>query len=242
MDKIDKNPDTLQKAAQAIADADALLIGASNGLSIAEGYHVFADNDMFRSRFGDFRQRYGIRNVIEGCFFPYPDAESRKEFCRRLVQQWVEEYRPSEVMKDLLALVGGKDYFVLTTNGDTHLELAGFHPTQVFELEGTFLQMLHDAPIEDKSGELQQFLAHYHGKRLVILELGIGSRNRLIKLPLMQLTAREPYATYITLNLAHELYIPDEISRQSIGLPGDIAATLHELNQLVPIERTSPEM
>ena len=29
----------IQQAAQAIARADALLIGASNGLSIAEGYH-----------------------------------------------------------------------------------------------------------------------------------------------------------------------------------------------------------
>ena len=34
----------IQQAAQAIVRADALLIGASNGLSIAEGYHVFANN------------------------------------------------------------------------------------------------------------------------------------------------------------------------------------------------------
>ncbi len=32
-----------------IAQADAILIGASNGLSIAEGYHIFANNEMFRS-------------------------------------------------------------------------------------------------------------------------------------------------------------------------------------------------
>ena len=30
-----------------IAQADAILIGASNGLSIAEGYHIFANNEMF---------------------------------------------------------------------------------------------------------------------------------------------------------------------------------------------------
>ena len=35
--------DKIQQAAQAIKDADALLIGASNGLSIAEGYHIFAN-------------------------------------------------------------------------------------------------------------------------------------------------------------------------------------------------------
>ena len=54
----------IQQAAQAIVRADALLIGASNGLSIAEGYHVFANNEMFRCQFGDFQQQYGIRNVI----------------------------------------------------------------------------------------------------------------------------------------------------------------------------------
>lgn len=35
------------KVCKAIAEADALLIGASNGLSIAEGYHIFANNAMF---------------------------------------------------------------------------------------------------------------------------------------------------------------------------------------------------
>ena len=57
----------IQRAAQAIREADALLIGASNGLSIAEGYHIFANNEMFRRQFGDFQQKYGIRSVIEGC-------------------------------------------------------------------------------------------------------------------------------------------------------------------------------
>ena len=47
----------------------------------------------------------------------------------------------------------------------------------------------------------------------------------------MQLAAREPQAVYITLNLAQELYIPDEIAYKSIGLVGDIALTLRELRE-----------
>lgn len=219
----------IQKAAQAIMEADALLIGASNGLSIAEGYHIFADNEMFRRQFGDFRQKYGIRNVIEGCFYHYPDGEDRRVFLNRLVRYWVKDYRPSQVMKDLLSIVAGKDYFILTSNADTHLELSGFAPDKVFEVEGTFEDMLHHRPMQDKTQEANAFLDRYHGKQLVILELGIGSRNRLIKLPLMQLVACEPRATYITLNLEQELYIPDEIAEKSIGLEGDIAFTLHQL-------------
>ena len=224
----------IQKAAETIARADALLIGASNGLSIAEGYHIFADNEMFRRQFGDFQQKYGIRNVIEGCFYHYPTMNDRQEFLDRLVRYWVKDYRPSQVMKDLLAIVNGKDYFILTSNADTHLELSGFDAERVFEVEGTFEDMLHNRSIQDKSQEVNTFLDHYHGKRLVILELGIGKRNRMIKLPLMQLAADEPHATYITLNLAPELYIPDAIAHKSIGLEGDIAVTLGELKGLLP--------
>lgn len=221
----------IQQAAEAIRDADALLIGASNGLSIAEDYHIFAHNEMFHRQFGDYWQRFGIRNVLEGCFYHYPHEDDRREFLRRLIGYWVTDYRPSQVMKDLLAVVGDKDYFILTSNADTHLELSGFAPSKVFEVEGTFEDMLHNRPMQDKSQEANAFLNRYHGKRLAILELGIGSRNRLIKLPLMQLAAREPQATYITLNLARELYIPDEIAEKSIGLSGDIAVTLRKLKQ-----------
>lgn len=219
----------IEKACRAIVQADALLIGASNGLSRAEGYHLFADNEMFRSQFGDFRQQYGIRSVIEGCFFSYPEAGKRREFLQRLVDYWVKDYCPSQVMKDLLAIVQGKDYFIITTNADTHFEISGFDSDKVFELEGTFEQLLAGRPIEDKSSRVQNFLTRYHGKRLVMLELGVGMHNRMIKQPLMQLAASEPCATYITLNLASELYIPQAIASKSIALEGDIAVTLQEL-------------
>ena len=219
----------IDKARKAITEADALLLGASNGLSIAEGYNIFANNEMFRRQFGDFQQAFGIRNVIEGCFFKYPEKKDRDEFLRRLTQYWISDYTPSQVMKDLLAVVGEKDYFILTSNADTHLEISGFDPHRVFEIEGTFENIRLQTEIEDKNHQAQAFLNRYHGKKLVILELGIGIRNRLIKLPLMELAAREPESTYITLNLAQELYIPGEISDRSIGLAGDIGNTLHEL-------------
>lgn len=38
-----------------IQDADSIVIGASNGLSISKGIHIFADNVVFQKHFGDFR-------------------------------------------------------------------------------------------------------------------------------------------------------------------------------------------
>lgn len=221
----------IEKAKIAIRDADAILVGASNGLSIAEGYHIFANNEMFHRQFGDFERKFGIRNVIEGCFYSYPDEATRNEFVARLNKLWVEEYVPSEVMKDLMAVIGDKDYFIVTSNADSHLEIAGFDHDKIFEIEGKFSDIVLHRRFEDKSSLLNAFLARYHGRNLVILELGIGSRNTLIKQPLMQLTASEPNATYITLNLPHEIYVPEQIAAKSIALPGDIAKTLKELSE-----------
>ena len=49
----------LKPIAAKIKEADAILIGASNGLSITEGLHLFADNVAFDELFGDFKQKYG---------------------------------------------------------------------------------------------------------------------------------------------------------------------------------------
>lgn len=223
--------DHINMACKAISEADALLIGASNGLSIAEGYHIFANNEMFQRQFGDFQERFGIRNVIEGCFFHYPDETFRHAFLSRLIHFWVKDYTPSQVMKDLLTIVGSKNYFILTTNADTHLELTGFDPDKVFEMEGTFEQFLSGKQIPDKTRLAQDFIAQYQNKCLVILELGVGKNNRIIKQQLMTLAAHLPLSTYITLNLENELYIPEVIADRSIGLEGDIAVTLSLLKK-----------
>ena len=46
-----------QEISQIIKEADGILIGASNGLSIAEGYNIFADDAWFQENIGDFRQQ-----------------------------------------------------------------------------------------------------------------------------------------------------------------------------------------
>ena len=158
----------IEKAKSLISDADALLIGASNGLSIAEGYNIFADNEMFRREFGEFRQRFGIRNVLEGVFYQYPSALDRHEFLKKLVKIWVKDYHPSEVMMNLRKIVGDKDYFILTTNADEHLEKAGFSSEKIWEIEGTFLQLLHGRASENKQVELNAFLSKYSNQKLVI--------------------------------------------------------------------------
>ena len=223
---------SIEKAKKALQEAGAVIIGASNGLSISEGYNIFADNEMFRQQFGDFREKYGIRNVLDGIFSENMNSENRQAFLERLIKLWTEDYKPSATMCNLYSLVKSKQYFVLTTNADEHLEAAGFDSDHVWEIEGTVRTTLRNEPPINRNEAFNKFISKFNGKKIVFLELGIGSRNRIIKLPMMQMVYRQPMATYITLNLPNEIFIPDEIAEKSIALPGDISETLTKLNQV----------
>ena len=221
----------IEKARKALVGADAILIGASNGLSISEGYNIFADNEMFRRQFGDMALRYGFHSVLQGVFFRFPTREAHDEFHSRLVKYWVKDYCPSQVMKDLRKVVGEKPYFIITTNCDMHLEKAGFAEDRIWELEGTFVSGVTHELDMSKRPAFDRFLGDYGGKRLVVVELGIGSQNRIIKPVLYQVAHREPMATFITLNLPDEIVVPQEIGPKTVPLPGDIAKTLEELSK-----------
>lgn len=262
-----------------IQEADAILIGASNGLSISEGFNIFANDAWFQENFGDFQNKYGLRNVLDGCFTKFPTEEEKWGFWSRLVWHKSYQYQPSNIMQNLYRMASGRDYFVLTSNGEDHFVPSGFDPHRVFEIEGQYTSMccaqhchegvysnreavekmakaehnglvptellpkcpqcggpmkIHMAAdnsffqsswFHEKQAAYQEFLKRNHGKRLVILELGVGWRNQLIKEPFMRLTAAEPAATYITFNKG-EVYIPQEISGKSIGVDGDIALAL----------------
>ncbi len=85
----------------------------------------------------------------------------------------------------------------------------------------------------------QEFVAAMHGKKLVVLELGIGSRNQAIKAPLMELVRSEENATYVTLNREQDLYVPGVIADKSIALPGDIDDTLPRLLALLGFDEAA---
>ena len=271
----------MNKIAEKIKSADAILIGASNGLSITEGIHLFANNQAFGELFGDYQRKYGLTNLLSGMLGQWPSDEEMWGFWSRMVNHYSNNYEPSNAMKDLRAIVGDRDYFVVTSNGEQHFEKAGFDDDKVFEVEGDWLHMqcasgCHNERYEwsdlaKKMAESQvdgrvptdlipkcpkcggtmipnmaashsfipklgvqeaykDFLSKYHGKRLVILELGIGWRNQLIKAPLMRLTAEEPNATYVTINLG-EIYITDNIKEKSYGLDGYLEPILHEIRE-----------
>ena len=55
-------------------EADAIVVGAGAGLSTAAGFTY--SGARFKRYFSDFRERFGIRDMYSGGFFPFPDAET----------------------------------------------------------------------------------------------------------------------------------------------------------------------
>ena len=124
-----------QEISQIIKEADGILIGASNGLSIAEGYNIFADDAWFQKNMGDFREKYGLYCVLQGFSVPMK-VEEKWAFVSRLVKAKAMQDEPSEIMKNIYALVKDKEYFVVTSNAEDHFVPAGFEADRVFEMEG----------------------------------------------------------------------------------------------------------
>ncbi len=63
--------------AEKFREADAILIGASNGLSITEGLHLFADNAVFERLFGDFKRKYGLECILQGMMAGWSREEEK---------------------------------------------------------------------------------------------------------------------------------------------------------------------
>lgn len=126
----------LRVACQLIHDAEAIVIGASNGLSIAGGINLFAEDSAFLQKFGDLSLQQGFRCIIHGCFHSFPAEAERWAFFSRMFDYFLYDRMPDPVMSDLHTLVKNKNYFVVTSNIDAHFSATGFDHERVFEFEG----------------------------------------------------------------------------------------------------------
>ena len=126
----------IERLKEALASADAVVIGTGAGLSASAGFTY--SGERFETYFGDFRDKYGIQDMYSGGFYPYSTAEEHWAYWSRYI--WVNRYMdaPKPVYENLLSLVEGKDYFVLTTNVDHCFQKAGFDKKRLFYTQGDY--------------------------------------------------------------------------------------------------------
>ena len=126
----------IQKIKQAISQADAVIVGAGAGLSTAAGYRY--SGEIFATYFADFRDRFPIRDIYSGGFYPFPDLETNWAWWSRAI--FLNRYTPipNDTYDKLLDIVGDMDYFVITTNVDHCFQRSGFDKNRLFYTQGDY--------------------------------------------------------------------------------------------------------
>ena len=122
--------DRIARLMQEIDNADAIVIGAGAGLSTSAG--LTYSGERFERYFFDFAEKFGIRDMYSGGFYPFPDDETRWAWWARHIYYNRYIDAPKPVYGELLKLVADKDYFVITTNVDHQFQRAGFDKKRLF--------------------------------------------------------------------------------------------------------------
>ena len=116
--------------------ADAIVIGAGAGLSTSAGFTY--SGERFDQYFFDFAERFGIRDMYSGGFYPFPDDETRWAWWARHIYYNRYIDAPKPVYRDLFDLVKDKEYFVITTNVDHMFQKSGFDKKRLFYTQGDY--------------------------------------------------------------------------------------------------------
>ena len=126
----------IERLKAVLQDCDAVVIGAGSGLSTAAGFTYTGER--FEQHFSDFAQKYGIRDMYSGGFYPFATPEEHWAYWSRYI--YINRYQdaPKPVYEDLLNLVRDKDYFVITTNVDHCFQKAGFDKKRFFYTQGDY--------------------------------------------------------------------------------------------------------
>lgn len=126
----------LERLKNVLEEADAIVIGAGAGLSSSAGFTY--SGERFDKYFFDFRERFGIRDIYSGGFYPFPDEETRWAWWARHIYYNRYIDAPVPVYQMLYELVKDKDYFVITTNVDHMFQKAGFDKKHLFYTQGDY--------------------------------------------------------------------------------------------------------
>lgn len=129
-------PERLKKACEWLREADFVLIGAGAGLTTAAGLQY--DGPAFEKAFADMISRYDFTDLYTSSFYPFATDEERWAYWSRHVLYARFDPPALPLYKQLLELVRGKDYFVITTNVDGQFRKAGVEAERLFEVQGDY--------------------------------------------------------------------------------------------------------
>ena len=204
----------INKLRSEIETANVIVIGAGAGLSTSAG--LTYSGERFDRYFFDFAERFGIRDMYSGGFYPFPDDETRWAWWARHIYYNRYIDAPKPVYQNLYELVKNKDYFVITTNVDHMFQKSGFEKKRLFYTQGDYglfqsvnssLKKTYDN--EEwvmKAMEAQGFVKDANGVFQVP-----GNKSISMKIPLEMIPKCPDDESNVTMNLrADDTFVEDE--------------------------------
>ncbi len=138
----------LDKAYEAIKNADYILIGAGAGLSTAAGIEYTGER--FERYFKDFIKEYNFTDMYSSGFYPFKTSEEKWAYWALHIFANRYDVGKTDVYQKLLKLVEDKDYFVLTTNVESQFWINGFDDERIFATQGDYGLLQCSVPCHDK--------------------------------------------------------------------------------------------
>ncbi len=125
----------IQKVKETLTEAEYIVIGGGAGLSAAAGLDM--GGEQFRENFHDFIEKYGIRDLYSGGFYPFRTREEKWAFWAKHILQNRYDMGGSDLYRQLYELVKNKPYYVISTNVDSLFVKSGFPDDRVLRCRVT---------------------------------------------------------------------------------------------------------
>ncbi|WP_277587069.1 hypothetical protein [Psychrobacillus antarcticus] len=109
--------DNINTLLNKIQEAEAIVVGGAAGMSEAIGHSFYNTDENFLKHFGIYEEKYGIKNLFEGFYYRFSTSEERWAFLATEIK-FLHEAEAGRPYLDLLQLLQGKNYYVVTTNQD----------------------------------------------------------------------------------------------------------------------------
>ena len=205
--------ENIEKLKNIFENCDSVVIGAGAGLSTAAG--LTYSGERFEKYFFDFAKSFGITDMYSGGFYPFPDKETMWAWWSRAI--YINRYMkaPNGLYDDLIKLVKGKDYFVITTNVDHQFQLAGIDKKRLFYTQGDYgLFQVVGGKIKETYDNENEIIKMIEAQGFVKNDDGIydvpKDKNILMQIP-KNLIPKSPNGLDVTMNLrGDDTFVEDE--------------------------------
>lgn len=142
----------LAQARALIQSADKLIVGIGSGLSAAGGLN-YADQALTRALFPEY-YFMGLRTIaaLQSLYWFYGQSDPEKYwgFWARHINHMRYAAGATRPYLELFRLIGGKDYFICTTNVDSQVNKAGFSEERIFAMQGNYCYFQCIRPCTDQ--------------------------------------------------------------------------------------------